>query len=487
MKAVAVAYSVRGVDLAEPGQGPRRILDSTLARLTLRALGETAPYLSVSSPRLLSSLRRESGRLATDPTYVALLYEASTLAEPGSALAGFISAGLTRAHERASERGTARRSPVLLTLSLLGLARLGERGGLDCGPYATPVAPALLDAVRGLPIGRCESGAPEFPSLAATGDGLDDAEDLAALLVQAEGDTRAVARRLASLVDSHRGLPVHLASILVASCDGGCPQIDDQTRRLLRMEAATNGSGAQQVEALGFDSFAENALMRSLAYPAGDIFHDLRWEGVDHASWGSVGASEGEANVLMANLYVSAPTDWEQVLGVAGIAQAQRPGAAGALSLHYGDCGPVRALAAAIRKETQLWRRSVRLPPLARVGIALDLSQARLCAVGFPTASAALPRRVLDAPVSALRLRQPGGLHEAWASVEASCLVWGQPSEALSARYASAAAAYLGVLGGADFAFEFRVLDALAAVNLEKINDGGCNAGVNWWGEAPWG
>ncbi|NYG55051.1 hypothetical protein [Nocardioides perillae] len=492
---VVVDHTAAGLDLSEPGLGPRRPWDALVAELTLRRLDSWERTSVFLDERVDEDLAAEGRRRRGDPAFAALLYEAALVARDHRRAAATVEAQAL-AVESAARAGfdadPTRASVAGLQSTLLArlaLGRLGSEAELPCGPFATPLPIEVARVVRTVDFGACDEGAPRWPLHA---DGVPPAvlsvDDLVRVLLHSGGDPAAVAERLVASAPEH-GIAPHAVSFL-AACDAraACSDLFEAARQRLRLVASTGGSGAEFVEAGGFDDFAENALVRAVAFPAGAPFTAHTW--TPQVEWGlsrddvdgdRAARQTAAADDLMAATAVAAPADPREAMPLLGLALGARPGLVGGLTERYGTCAFADEHRDALGRSLVVPPGVQAVPPLARVGLALDVKAALRCGVAVPrTFDGARREQLLMSPPSPGSTAEAGGLHDAWASVEAACLLDGEPPP-FAGELASSAGDYLEALRGVDFTYDFRVLDTFAAHNVRAIAAGGCTAGSSWF------
>lgn len=475
VQSLATDFGPDGVTLSEPGLVPYRFVDGFLAGSALREIGVDAP--SIASEWAVSQLEREATNAEITPVLAASLYQLAVMTERSDAtVVGALDAGLRRllVALRTARLG-ATDAAAAQDLAVLGLAALGTRGRIPCGRFRELVRPEFSGVARELEFASCtRGGLLPPPTEEWRKSGVSDAKSLVGLLLSVRGDAGSASGWIRE--HGNPGESLILLGMAAHDCGAPCPSVPVDASRYLRLKAVAMSSAPTQVEATGFDSFAANALVLSLEYPEGTPFADFAWQPKADSIPDRV-ARAGASNVVMDSLYVT--SRMTPALRTAIVAAArQRPGILGGAVAHFGDCSLLE------KREVRLLGVDRRppvpgeLPPLTRVGVALDISAAKSC--GLSVTDVSHWQSALDAPMPASW--RPGAVHDYWASAEAGCLLF----EELPPDVNAVASSYLARLAGGDFARYFRILDALAATNLRTMVTSGCDAGIHWWGKAPW-
>jgi hypothetical protein len=188
----------------------------------------------------------------------------------------------------------------------------------------------------------------------------------------------------------------------------------------------------------------------------------------------------------MAGVGTSGPDQWTDIPAAHLKSAAGQLGVVGGLFRRYGDCALVEELGAPVAERLREPVRG-RVPPLTRVGVALDLHAVERCQPEMDAPSEALREALLSQPALApsQRWRDAGAMQELWSTARVACLL-GRSDDPARQAAARRGHAYLDRLAEGAFATSFSVIDAFAATNLVAMEQG-CGQGLDWWEDLPSG
>lgn len=480
-----VDQDAEGVRIAEPMAGQRRHVDTLLAWTALARFGDIdgLPH-PADDERFIRGLRTELRRGLTAPVSAAAAYLAvATLDEPDPARRVVVAEALAALNETGDE-GPDR---DVFTGGFLALTAVAGdvADSLGCeaaGRVSLPADLSQVVATHGGPEPACweKPGRPvgEVGSPATLADAL-DIRWLLQEVVDHDGDLEPAGSDALELVREAdpAWVPPALAALSGTACDG-CEALGEPAVRDLERTVTQYGAAPDLVEADGFAAFASNGLVRNLDFPAGHPLAEFSWR--SSLRWPGEGSAAASANVILDGLSTAAPERWADLPEAQLETAAEQAGMVGGLFRRYDDCRLVEQFGEPAVERIRDGVRG-RVPPLARVGVALDLVAVERCLPEVDVPIEDVRTALLSEPAlpPAMGPQDEGGMWELWSTERAACLL-GDPAAGSRAASAREAAAHLDRLAEGEFATSFSVLDAFAATNIVEMSKG-CDSGLDWW------